>query len=93
MIIYTFKTRGTCSSHIQLQLEGDIVKKVKFINGCDGNSQGIARLAEGLTVEEIKKRLSGIRCENKCTSCPDQLAKAVDEAYWMRNGGEAVENV
>jgi uncharacterized protein (TIGR03905 family) len=83
MIIYTFKTRGTCSTHIQLELEGNILKKVKFIKGCDGNSKGIARLAEGMTVEEIKKRLAGIQCEGKCTSCPDQLAKAVDEAYWM----------
>ena len=93
MIIYTFKTRGTCASHIQLELEGNILKKVKFIKGCDGNAQGIARLAEGMTVEEIKKRLSGIRCENKCTSCPDQLAKAVDEAYWMRNNKEFAETV
>jgi uncharacterized protein (TIGR03905 family) len=83
MIIYTYKTRGTCSSHIQLELEGDIIKRVKFINGCDGNSKGIASLAEGMTVEEIKKRLSGIQCEGRCTSCPDQLAKAVDEAFWM----------
>lgn len=89
MIIYTFKTRGTCSTHIQLELEGNILKKVKFINGCDGNAQGIARLAEGMTVEEIVKRLSGIRCESKCTSCPDQLAKAVEEAYWMRNDNTA----
>ncbi len=85
MIIYTFKTHGTCSSHIQLELEGNILKKVKFINGCDGNSKGISRLAEGMTVEEIKKRLSGIQCEGRCTSCPDQLAKAVDEAFWMLN--------
>lgn len=89
MIIYTFKTHGTCSTHIQLQLEGNILRSVKFINGCDGNAKGIARLAEGMTVEEIKKRLSGIQCENRCTSCPDQLAKAVDEAFWMVNHGQA----
>lgn len=91
MIIYTYKTRGTCASHIQLELDGDVLKKVKFIKGCDGNSQGIARLAEGLTVEEIKQKLSGIKCEGKCTSCPDQLAKAVDEAYWAKNSKEALE--
>ena len=85
MIIYTYKTRGTCSSHIQLELEGNILKKVKFIDGCNGNSQGIAKLVEGMTVEEVKKRLSGIRCDGKQTSCPDQLAKAIDEAFWLRN--------
>lgn len=85
MIIYTFKTHGTCSTHIQLELEGNILKKVKFIKGCNGNSKGIVRLVEGMTVEEIKKKLAGIKCEGKSTSCPDQLAKAVEEAYWMLN--------
>ena len=84
MIIYTYKTNGTCSSHIQLELEGNVLKKVNFIDGCDGNAQGIARLTEGMTVEEVKERLSGIRCEGKSTSCPDQLAKAVDEAYHIQ---------
>lgn len=91
MIIYTFKTRGTCSTHIQLELEGNTVKKVKFINGCDGNSKGLARLAEGMTVEEITKRLAGIQCEGKHTSCPDQLAKAVSEAFFMLNNRELVQ--
>jgi uncharacterized protein (TIGR03905 family) len=86
MIIYTYKTTGTCSTHIQLELEGNILKKVKFIDGCDGNAKGLAKLAEGLTVEEIIKRLSGIKCENKRTSCPDQLAKAVEEAFWAISG-------
>ncbi|HWQ75848.1 MAG TPA: TIGR03905 family TSCPD domain-containing protein [Syntrophomonas sp.] len=84
MIIYTYKTNGTCSSHIQLEMEGNVLKKVNFIDGCDGNAQGIARLTEGMTVEEIKERLSGIRCEGKPTSCPDQLAKAVDEAFHIQ---------
>lgn len=87
MIIYTYKTNGTCSTHILLEMEGNILKKVSFIDGCDGNSQGIARLAEGKTMEEIIERLSGIRCEGKSTSCPDQLAKAVDEAYHMQKSG------
>lgn len=91
MIIYTYKTRGTCASHIQLELDGNILKKVKFIDGCDGNAKGIAKLAEGMTVQEIIKRLSGIQCEGKCTSCPDQLAKAVDEAFWMRSNKQAAE--
>ncbi|MEL7655113.1 MAG: TIGR03905 family TSCPD domain-containing protein [Bacillota bacterium] len=78
---YIFKTHGTCSSRIELELEGNILKKVSFYRGCDGNSQGIAKLVEGMTVEEVKKKLTGIRCEGKPTSCPDQLAKAVEEAY------------
>lgn len=81
---YLFKTKGTCSSHIELELDGNILKKVNFINGCDGNSQGIARLVEGMTVEDVKNRLAGIQCEGKPTSCPDQLAKAVEEAFETR---------
>ncbi len=82
---YTFKTKGTCSSHINLEMDGNVIKKVDIINGCDGNSKGIAKLAEGMTVEEIKKKLSGIQCGRKSTSCPDQLAKAVEEAYKLQN--------
>lgn len=81
---YTFKTRGTCSSQIELELEGNLIKRVIIYNGCHGNSQGIAKLVEGMTVEEVKKKLTGIRCGNKSTSCPDQLAKAVEEAYQLQ---------
>ncbi|HVI40145.1 MAG TPA: TIGR03905 family TSCPD domain-containing protein [Anaerovoracaceae bacterium] len=81
---FIYKTHGTCASQIELELEGNILKKVKFIDGCDGNSQGIARLAEGMTVEEIKKRLTGIQCEGGPTSCPDQLVKAVEEALKLQ---------
>lgn len=77
---YIYRPKGTCSSKIELELEGDIVKKVAFFNGCHGNAQGIARLVEGMSVEEVKKRLSGISCSGRPTSCPDQLAKAVEEA-------------
>lgn len=78
---YTYKTKGTCSTEIELELEGNILKKVKFYGGCNGNLQGISKLVEGLTVEEISEKLSGIRCGFKRTSCPDQLAQAVVEAY------------
>jgi hypothetical protein len=78
---YIYKTRGTCSSKIELELDGDIIKKVRFVNGCDGNTQGIAKLVEGMTVADIKNKLTGISCDGKPTSCPDQLAKAVEEAY------------
>lgn len=78
---YTYKTQGTCSSQIQFELEGNIVKNVKFSGGCNGNLKGISSLVEGMTVEEVKEKLAGITCGFKRTSCPDQLAKAVEKAY------------
>ncbi len=78
---YTYKTQGTCSSTIEFELEGNIVKNVKFSGGCNGNLKGISSLVEGMTVEEVQAKLSGITCGFKRTSCPDQLAKAVAKAY------------
>lgn len=82
---YTYKTKGTCSTEIEIELDGNILKKVKFYGGCNGNLQGISKLVEGLTVEEVAEKLSGIRCGFKRTSCPDQLAQAVIEAYNSQN--------
>ena len=73
---YTYLTQGTCSSKIELELDGNIVHNVKFTGGCPGNLQAIPKLVEGLTVEEIEARISGIKCGNRPTSCGDQLAKA-----------------
>ena len=78
---YTYKTRGTCSSQITFDLNGDIVTNVKFYGGCNGNLKGIASLVEGMKVQDISDRLSGLTCGFKSTSCPDQLAKAIVEAY------------
>ena len=78
---FTYKTRGTCSSQITFDLDGDVVTNVKFYGGCSGNLKGIANLVEGMKVEEITERLSGVTCGFKSTSCPDQLAKAITEAY------------
>ncbi|MBP3442636.1 MAG: TIGR03905 family TSCPD domain-containing protein [Clostridia bacterium] len=78
---FTYKTRGTCSSQITFDLDGDVVTNVKFYGGCNGNLKGIANLVEGMKVEEITERLSGVTCGFKSTSCPDQLAKAITEAY------------
>lgn len=64
---------------IEFELEGEIVKNVNFIGGCSGNTQGVARLAEGRSKDELITLLSGIRCGFKNTSCPDQLAKALSE--------------
>lgn len=73
---YVYKTNGTCSKQIELELDGNIVHNVKFTGGCPGNLLAIPALVEGMTVEEVEKRISGIRCGFKDTSCGDQLAKA-----------------
>ena len=74
----TYKTHGTCSQAIQIEHEGNIVTSVKFIGGCTGNTQGVARLAKGHTIDELIEMLSGIQCRNG-TSCPDQLARALKQ--------------
>lgn len=78
---YVYKTKGTCSSQIEVTLDGNIVKDVRFTGGCMGNLQAIPKLVEGMTVDEVVRRISGITCGSKGTSCGDQLAKAVTEAY------------
>ena len=78
---YIYKTKGTCSSQIKLNIEGDVVTDVSFTGGCNGNLKAIPALVNGLTVDEIEKKLSGITCGFKQTSCGDQLAKACREAY------------
>ena len=78
---YTYKTQGTCSTKIDLELDGNIIKNVKFTGGCPGNLLAIPKLVEGLTVDEVEEKLSGIRCGFKPTSCADQLAHACRAAY------------
>lgn len=75
-----YKTKGVCSREIHFEIEGDTIKSVKFIGGCSGNTQGVARLVEGMKVQEAIDRLSGIDCNGKGTSCPDQLSKALKQA-------------
>lgn len=72
-----YKTKGTCSSKIEFDLDGDVIRNVRFTGGCNGNLQGISRLVEGMPAQEAISRLEGIRCGFKSTSCPDQLAKAL----------------
>ncbi|MCD7708549.1 MAG: TIGR03905 family TSCPD domain-containing protein [Clostridiales bacterium] len=78
---YHYKTQGTCSTEITLDINGNVVSNVSFTGGCNGNLQGIPRLVDGMTVEQIEEKLGGIRCGRRPTSCPDQLAHAVREAY------------
>ena len=75
-----YKTRGTCSTQIDLDVEEGIVRNVKFTNGCNGNLQGISRLVEGMRAEDAIEKLRGIKCGFKNTSCPDQLSYAIEEA-------------
>lgn len=82
---YIYKTKGTCSTQIEVTLDGNVVKEVKFTGGCHGNLQAIPRLVEGMTVEEVERRIAGIQCGMKGTSCGDQLAKALREAYNAQN--------
>lgn len=82
---YLYKTKGTCASLIEVELEGNIVRNVKFTGGCHGNLQAIPKLVQGMTVEEVENRIAGIRCGYKNTSCGDQLAKACRAAYEAAN--------
>ena len=75
----SYITKNVCSRKITIDLDGDKVIKVKFDGGCAGNTQGVAALVAGMTIDEAISRLEGIRCGFKSTSCPDQLAKALKE--------------
>ncbi|GHT12163.1 TSCPD domain-containing protein [Bacteroidia bacterium] len=74
-----YKTQGTCSSQIEIDIEEGKIAHVNFANGCEGNLRGIARLVQGMPVDEAIARLQGIDCEGRGTSCPDQLAKALKQ--------------
>lgn len=78
--MYEYTPRGVCSRKIQFDIdENDVVKKIKFVGGCAGNTQGVAALAVGMTVDEVIARVDGIQCGFKGTSCPDQLATALKQ--------------
>lgn len=74
-----FKTSGTCAQFIDIETENGIVTDVKFVGGCSGNTQGVAKLVVGMKIDDVIERLRGIRCGYRNTSCPDQLAKALEE--------------
>lgn len=78
---YLYKTHGTCSTLIDVELEGNIVKNVVFTGGCNGNLQAIPKLVKGMTIDEVEERIGGISCNGRPTSCGDQLAKACRAAY------------
>ena len=77
---FSYRTKGVCSRNISFDIKDGLVSDVHFDGGCNGNTQGIARLVEGMPVDEAIRRMEGITCGFKGTSCPDQLAKALKEA-------------
>ncbi len=77
--MYTYKTFGTCSRQIEFDINDNKVHNVRFIGGCSGNTQGVARLVEGMDADEVIRRLDGVLCGSKSTSCPDQLVRALKQ--------------
>ena len=75
-----YQTRGTCSTGIEYEVENGVVTACRFIGGCTGNTQGVAKLAEGMKVEDVIARLKGVDCNGRGTSCPDQFAQALEAA-------------
>ena len=73
-----YQTKGTCSTYIDIELDGDVIRSVSFFGGCHGNLQGISKLVEGMKAEDAIRKLKGIKCGFKPTSCPDQLAVALE---------------
>lgn len=82
---YKYETKGTCSRLIEFTVEDGILKDVVYTGGCNGNLQGISHLVEGMKIDDAISKLKGIRCGFKPTSCPDQLARALEE---IKNGNQ-----
>ena len=84
-MVYTRRNKGICSSSTTVKIENGILESVAFVGGCDGNLKGICALCAGRPAEEVIQKLKGIRCGRKPTSCPDQLAQALEEAMAEQN--------
>ena len=82
---YSYRTKGVCSMMISFDINENVITNVEFAGGCHGNLKAISTLVDGMTVEEIEQKLGGNTCGYKPTSCADQLAKAVREAYEINN--------
>lgn len=78
-MVYKYRPSGVCSREMIIDVEGDIIKSVEIIGGCDGNTKGVSILVAGMTIDETIKKLKGIDCRGRGTSCPDQLARALEE--------------
>lgn len=75
-----YNTKGTCSRKVILDIEDDVITDCTFVAGCPGNTMGVATLVKGMSVDEAISKLKGIKCGTKSTSCPDQLARALEES-------------
>ena len=80
MAHYVYTPKGVCSVQIDFDIDNDVVRNIHFTRGCSGNTQGVAKLAEGMKVDEVIERLKNTDCNGRGTSCPDQLAKSIEEA-------------
>ncbi len=78
-MVYTYEPQGVCSYEMKIEVDGNTIKKVTIEGGCAGNTVGVSRLVEGMDIDEAIKRLKGIQCGYRGTSCPDQLAIALEE--------------
>lgn len=76
---YRYTPQGVCSMQMIFEIDGEIIKSLKIIGGCPGNTVGVSKLVVGKTVDEVIEMLKGIPCGTKGTSCPDQVAKALEE--------------
>ena len=77
-VIMRYQTKGTCCCFIDIEVENDAIKSVEFFGGCNGNLKGISALVTGMKIDDAISKLKGIRCGFKPTSCPDQLAQALE---------------
>ena len=82
--MYSYKTFGTCSREIIFDIDGDVIREVHFVGGCSGNTQGVSALVQGMKVDDAIQKLRGIDCGGKGTSCPDQLARALEKYKAMK---------
>lgn len=82
---YSFTPHGVCSAQIDFEIEDNIIRNVRFTRGCNGNTQGVGALCEGMQADEVVRRLKGLDCNGRGTSCPDQLAQAIELALAEQN--------
>ena len=85
---YRYRPQGVCSSEMIIEIDNNIIKNIKVINGCDGNLKGISKLLMGMNIDEVIERLKGIDCRGRGTSCPDQIATALEK---IKNGELALQ--
>ena len=84
-MVYQYEPKGVCSMQMNIEIEGEIIKSVQIVGGCAGNTKGVSVLVEGMNINEAIKKLRGIDCRGRGTSCPDQLAIALERIKEQNN--------